>query len=375
MDVIGNNIANVNTIGYKSSRTIFQDIFSQTSRGGSANQGDLVGGTNPVQIGLGIMLSTIDVLHTQSAFNRTDNPFDMMLNGDGYFIVQGPEGNFYTRAGNFKLDEEGYLTNSDGYYVLGYSNTNLFVVEEVWWYFEDPTSPEDGEVRGYVPPRYSIKSFATDPTSGDLSLGAGEGGENIVRPELDTSQLSKIQFKVLNFAVDDGLEVDAFGEPDTDALSTEALRTWTGWIPYDPEETGIYFNADGSEAYPEGKPPFPGVDLLGFSVSNSGEVSAMINNVSTVVAQLVIGMFSNPGGLEKAGNSLYRESPSSGAVVLTTAQMNGAGAVMGGGLEMSNVDLASEFTDMIVTQRGFQANSRIITVSDTMLEELVNLKR
>jgi len=117
------------------------------------------------------------------------------------------------------------------------------------------------------------------------------------------------------------------------------------------------------------------VSLPGFSVADNGDVSVIVGNRKVVVGRLAIAMFANPPGLEKAGNSLYRESASSGPVVQTEAYRDGAGKVDGGGLEMSNVDLANEFTDMIVTQRGFQANSRIITVSDTMLEELVNLKR
>ena len=137
MDVIGNNIANINTTGYKTSRVIFQDIFSQTVRGGMANT-DINGGTNPVQIGLGIKLSTIDVMHTPAPYARTDNPFDMMVEGDGYFIVGYPvefddDGipvrydMFYTRAGNFKLDDEGFLTTSDGYYVLGYTGEFKYI--------------------------------------------------------------------------------------------------------------------------------------------------------------------------------------------------------------------------------------------------------
>jgi len=117
------------------------------------------------------------------------------------------------------------------------------------------------------------------------------------------------------------------------------------------------------------------VGLPGFSVATNGDVSVILGNRKVVIGQIALAMFANPAGLEKAGNSLYRESASSGPVIETEAFLDGAGAIDGGGLEMSNVDIANEFTDMIVTQRGFQANSRIITVSDTMLEELVNLKR
>ncbi|MDR1329112.1 MAG: flagellar hook-basal body complex protein, partial [Oscillospiraceae bacterium] len=120
MDVIANNIANVNTVGYKSSRTIFQDVFSQTTRaaGGPATSGTY-GGTNPMQIGLGVKTAAIDVQHTQSAFQTTDNPLDLALTGDGYFIINSGGTQLYTRAGNFYLDNAGNLVTSDGSYVQG----------------------------------------------------------------------------------------------------------------------------------------------------------------------------------------------------------------------------------------------------------------
>jgi len=298
MDVIGNNIANVNTTGYKTSRVIFQDIFSQTVSGGKANTA-ISGGTNPMQIGLGIKLSTVDVLHTAAPLARTDNPFDMMVSGDGFFIVETPEGNLYTRAGNFKLDDEGWLTTSDGYYVLGYA----------------------GDLSDYYIPAQA----ATDD-------------KPAIPPHID------------------------FGDKDDDDY--EPFE-----IVYDEGLMRIRLRVDGTAE--TDKP----VDLVGFAVGDDGSVSVIINNEKVVIAKIALAMFSNPGGLEKAGNSMYRVTASSGDVVETLPQENGAGVIKGGGLEMSNVDLATEFTDMIVTQRGFQANSRIITVSDTLLEELVNLKR
>ena len=313
MDVIGNNIANVNTVGYKTSRVVFQDIFSQTAKSGTADlyAQDLnnttitnpalyrnIGGTNPMQIGLGIQLATVDVLHTPAPFQRTDNPFDMMIDGDGFFILQDENRNYYyTRAGNFYLDDEGYLVSSHGYYVMAYTYS-------LDYYNGDPGTPD---VADAIPPGVLVDD-------GDLGL---------------SETLQKVRLRV----------------PNED---------------YDPDD-------------PDMGPEF--VDLIGFNVGQDGSISVIIDNIKQTIGFLGIGMFSNPGGLEKAGNSLYRQSASSGAVVQTMALQDGAGVVKGGGLEMSNVDLATEFTDMIVTQRGFQANSRVITVSDTLLEELVNLKR
>ena len=313
MDVIGNNIANVNTVGYKTSRTTFQDIFSQTAAGGTANLG-FIGGTNPMQIGLGIKLATIDVLHTPAPMARTDNPFDMMIEGDGYFVVEteADTGNYlYTRAGNFYLDNEGYLVTSHGYYVMGFG-IEMEVIERT-----------DEDDQPYVPPQYTVVPI--DPVEDE-------------EPWLDleySSTPQRIRLRV-------------------------------------PTEDDTIYNPDAGPDDDNG-PPF--IDLVGFSVGQDGSVSVIVDNRKVTIAFLSVAMFSNPAGLEKTGNSLYREGPASGGAVIAQALENGAGRVNGGGLEMSNVDLATEFTDMIVTQRGFQANSRIITVSDTMLEELVNLKR
>ena len=296
MDVIGNNIANVNTTGYKASRVIFQDIFSQTVQGGAAsNPAANVGGTNPMQIGLGIRLSSIDVIHTASAFARTDRAEDMMIAGDGFFILLNPEtpvpdpddddvdpSLFFTRAGNFTIDDDGYLVSSHGFFVLG--------------------------------------------RKADIVVNNG-----IVDVDMDDyTPLERIRLRIEN--------------PDHD--------------PNDPT-TG---------------PPM--IQFTNFTVDNRGNIEVMIQGEREVIAQLQLAMFSNPGGLMKEGSSLYTQTNSSGdAVIIDEPGTGGSGPIMSGGLEMSNVDLATEFTDMIVTQRGFQANSRIITVSDTMLEELVNLKR
>ena len=316
MDVIGNNIANVNTAGYKTSRVIFQDIFSQNvSAGAAANLAIPVGGTNPMQIGLGIKLAAVDVLHTPAAFGRTDNATDMMIGGEGYFVILSPEGPFYTRAGNFKIDDDGYLTTVDGYFVLGYG-FDLTKTPEPYVIKEEELKDSDGT--SFAPPRY--RHWA------EIAPGA------VFMDSPGVGELEKIRVRV---------------------------------DPTDPRvDTSGAPNLGGAS-----------VELLNFSVAKDGSVEVLSNNRKLTIAKVAVAMFSNPSGLEKAGNSLYRATNSSGAAMVRLPYEDGAGTVEGGGLEMSNVDLASEFTDMIVTQRGFQANSRIITVSDTMLEELVNLKR
>lgn len=276
MDIIGNNIANVNTVGFKASRVVFQELFSQTLQGASAptTQG---GGLNPRQIGLGVTIAAIDVLHTPSASQMTNAPLDVMIDGDGFFVVrQGSSTTameYYTRAGNFGLDKNNHLVNSSGMYVQGY---------------------------------------AVDPKTGDLTTTPGTG-------------ITQIQVEQEDFY---DVKIDEYG-----ILTGVARDTIT----------------------------------VGGQTFQAGE--------TVKIAALQIAAFSNNTGLEKCGSNLYRSTGNSGAALLGTANTPGRGSIKAGYLEMSNVDLAGEFTDMIVTQRGFQANSRTITTSDAMLEELVNLKR
>jgi flagellar hook protein FlgE len=276
MDVIANNIANVNTVGYKTSRVVFQDIFSQTSRSASGSTGT-IGGTNPIQIGLGITLSAIDVIQTESAFARTDRPLDFMISGEGFFIIQTPTETLYTRAGNFYIDDDNYLVNSSGYYVMGYEEVNMADID-------------------------------TDTALAKIKLSWDDGGT---------------EKRYMNIGIDKNGQI-----------------------------TGKRIEVD-----------------------NSDPTNIVVTETIETIGFLSLATFNNTSGLEKAGESLYRESNNSGTATYSLPNTEGAGKLMGGGLEMSNVDLANEFTDMIITQRGFQANSRSITVSDTMLEELINLKR
>ena len=414
MDVIGNNIANVNTAGYKTSRVIFQDIFSQNVSAGMANNqlpagNGGVGGTNPTQIGLGIRLSTVDVIHSRSAFGRTDRETDMMIQGDGFFIVRGPDGDFYTRAGNFDIDSDGFLVTSMGYYVMGYAiELEMGVVDpgrvEIPVRLPGRDAGEPVDVGDFIPENYfrvgdEVPAGLFGPglpvgaagtmvtlTEDDLPLPAGGARQVVLGTLITTRPIPAVERQQARDPVF-GL---VRGQPiagDENGLSQIRLRANELNLPFPlPEEI---LEDDDVIALMESGTPLPAafwtrmaleypteeVGLPGFAVGKNGDVSVMIGARKVVVGQIAIAMFSNPPGLEKAGNSLYRETASSGPVVVTEAYMDGAGSIDGGGLEMSNVDLANEFTDMIVTQRGFQANSRIITVSDSLLEELVNLKR
>jgi flagellar hook protein FlgE len=256
LDVIGNNIANVNTVGYKKSRVIFQDMLSQNIGGVTAPEEEERGGVNPRQVGLGTRVSAIDVVHTPGSPMSTGRLLDLAIEGDAFFLVVPPGGAdmefpYLTRAGNFDVDAAGNLVTSNGYLVLG------------------------------------------------------DGGAPIVIP---------------------------------------------------PEIVSIEVASNG--------------DILG--LNEEGEVE--------LLDTLAVGFVQNPAGLRKIGGTMFEITanavPDGDFEPTTLDEAEGRGAqIISGMLEMSNVDLTEEFTEMIIAQRGFQANSRIITTSDEILQELVNLKR
>jgi len=455
MDVIGNNIANVNTAGYKTARVIFQDIFSQNIADGMANQ-QTIGGTNPMQVGLGIRLSTVDIIHSRATFQRTDKETDMMINGDGFFIVgqQNPETGqyetFYTRAGNFDLDNEGFLVTSNGFYVMGRTyelrmgvvsagneeirardrilpgtytvanppmTTDFRVGDQIpWGTFQGQPTADATYPDIPAPDRpayYTVRAqdlvpmdAVTNPAPGGWLYRAPVGGPPPVAPPvlfetpaagdppivwppagMTVPRQVYVPPRAPVFGLVAGEEYEAGDENGLNRIRATTERTR---LPVDPEtrlpmgypdrmageEDAAYITR--LEAWVAEQEALFGteeVGLPGLGVADNGDISVIVGNLKLVIGRVAIAMFANPAGLEAAGNSLYRQTASSGQVVITEAYADGAGKIEGGGLEMSNVDLANEFTDMIVTQRGFQANSRIISVTDSMLEELVNLKR
>lgn len=251
MDVVANNIANVNTVGFKSSRVVFQDVYSQTIKQASAGTENL-GGTNPQQVGLGVTTSAIDVMHTRAAVQYTGSPLDLSISGDGFFVVSDGSATYFTRAGNFYIDENNRLVNSEG----------------------------------------------------------------LIVQQLDSTT----------------------GEP-TDIVI--------------PDE---YYD---------------------ISVNKAGEIIGISNvtHQKEVIARLCLANFVNQNSLEKVGGNLFLNNVNSGDPIYGLPGEIGMATVNSGSLEMSNVDLSKEFTDLIVTQRGFQANSRVITTADQILDELINLKR
>lgn len=340
LDVIGNNIANVNTVGFKRGRVTFQDMMSQMTRGAQGAT-DTKGGINPQQVGLGSQTGSIDNIHTQGFRQTTGRMLDFALEGDGMFVVASDigatleESNVsYTRAGNFYLDEEGNIVNPQGLYLMGFP------------------AVETGEINTITEDSAGNPIIVT--ANDDEIITVSYNGEEFTPDEMPIVDANGKEYEV-NFNTNTGL---------VEITKDNKIITDTKVVPVVEIDNG----ATSPINIPE--------DAQSFSIQTNGTVNFIDENGNTRVAgQIALANFSNPGGLQKAGSNLYLNTDNAGYVGLAIPETEGTASIISGALEMSNVDLATEFTEMIVAQRGFQANTRIITTSDEILQELVNLKR
>lgn len=435
MDVIGNNIANVNTVGFKSSRVTFQDVFSQTLSSASAPDNTTGrSGTNPMQVGLGMGVASVDMLVTAGSVQRTDNPTDLSINGDGFLIVKGNNDDqfLFTRAGNLTVDEDGNLTAPGGYTVYG-------------WLDYGGTQQADGSFLFDTSVDVQPINIYSDEINGNKKVIAAKATGNVVLTgNLNSSTAVTTSTTGVNPAFSTPVIVyDALGNAHkininfwkTGATSNDdpenAASTWY-WsvtpengsdiqVNYNSSSQTLTFNGYGKitssandlkptitiepttgsnlgtgsfdvtidfstltmfaiensvkeksvDGYPAGK-------LVSYSIDSNGVITGVYSNGrQQPLGKIALAVFDNPAGLERVGNNMFAATTNSGSFngKGTPAGSGGAGTFNPGTLEMSNVDLAKEFTEMITTQRGFQANSRIITVSDEMLQELANMKR
>lgn len=413
MDVIGNNIANVNTVGYKKGRVTFQDMLSQNIRGASSPQGGR-GGTNPQQIGLGMTINSIDTVWTPGSSETTGKITDMMVEGDGFFVVSDGNNKYYSRAGNFDFDSMGNFLTPSGLKVQGWMADNTGAIDNTTGIGSiqipkgtaiQPKATTTAEIIGNLDANGVVDdSTAIPPVVGTTvtvpievydSLGRNwtmnieflKTDANEWTPSLASTPAEWTSINLaggpLVFAADgtltSGGPLTITGEPP-DAVEFDSAAVPSTGITVDVSTLTQYASqlqdGSGSEVKLNTQDGYASGVLNGFSIDASGVITGRFSNgFSQQLAQVALTNFNNPAGLTKAGENLYSESNNSGRPQTGTAGTGGRGAISPGKLEMSNVDLSQEFTDMIVTQRGFQANSRIITVSDEMLQELVNLKR
>ncbi|WP_201713795.1 flagellar hook protein FlgE [Rossellomorea arthrocnemi] len=391
LDVIGNNIANVNTYGYKKGRVTFQDLMNQTVSGASRAT-DNRGGQNAKQIGLGSSLSSIDTIQTQGSLQTTGRSLDVAISGDGYFVVRQGNNEMFTRAGNFYLDSNGNLVTGQGDLVQGYpvnanGEVNQSGTADIKIDTNTTMAPQATSKATY---NGNLKSSAPDGTVVELETKVKDSlGKDIsLNMVLTKSASNPNNWTVSISSPTTGVTLTS-GQSTTLSFDTEGKLT--SQVPFPitlDNQTGAnqtqIIDLDFSKITQFDSSSSANVDtvngnsegyLESFNIGSSGEVNGVFSNGEVrVLSQLALATFSNPGGLTKAGNNLFQASNNSGIPNQGIAG-EGRGALQSGSLEMSNVDLSEEFTEMITAQRGFQANTRIITTSDEILQELVNLKR
>jgi flagellar hook protein FlgE len=485
LDVTGNNIANVNTVGFKRDVIQFRDMIYQDFKGASTPDSAVpIGGINPAQVGLGVQVGSIETVHTNGSFQTTGIPTDIAISGNGFFVLKNGGQQLYTRAGNFALDRDGNLVSSgSGYLVQGYKYE---------YQLKDPSDPSLGRelVKSSslsnvnIPLGQKIEAKATDivslkcnlcssasiyvpPSSGDPGIEASNtwSTKGDVYDSKGTKYTMEVAFRKTDentweykaFFVDDegkiyngtatGAGYQAGPPPvmgpdlgcvvgilefSTDGLlqnMSSASGTYTAppTIPGLPSPPAISSPPTESEGYalfssimfPGATPGNIKIDFLGeateaatgvskkdsgldgvtqydstpttkiyyqdgytmgelqdFTVGSDGTITGSYSNgKSLALAQVALATFANEGGLQKVGETNFVETTNSGIPIIGGPMEGSAGSVQGSTIEMSNTDLSEEFVNLIRAQRGFQANTRVVTTSDQVLEELINMKR
>ena len=372
LDVTGNNIANVNTTAFKSSATQFQDTLSQLTQGAGGPQ-EQIGGTNPAQVGLGVRVAGISTNFSQGSAQSTGRATDIMISGDGFFVTKTGTQTLYTRAGSFDFDGAGRLVSPDGAIVQGYTAVNGVVSDG------GPTSDVTLPL-GVVAPAASTTSATV---SGNLPSDAAASTALVrdVQVYDNTGTARTVSLSYTKTAAGwDVAGTDPNGSTGTASLTfsggvqTSAGTMTIGGIAVDMSKlTGFAGLTTVAVSNQNGR---AAGTLKSYTLSKDGTlVGSFSNGASQAIGRVVLATFSNPGGLEKAGSSGYKSTFNSGNATIGTPGSGSLGSLQSGALEMSNVDLSQEFTNLIVAQRGFQANARIITTSDEVLQELTNLKR
>ncbi len=445
MDVIGHNVSNVNTHGYKAERVNFMDLLSQELSGASEPK-ENIGGINPQQVGLGSLIASIDKLMTQGSLQNTGKNTDVAISGEGFFIIRDGDKQFYTRAGFFDIDKDGfYVHPGTGLRVQGWNartdqNGNAYIntattIEDIRipLYQKKPAKattevvyqsnlnqaveivPPDAtedQIREFIegPPEKrrghltTINIYDPEGNKRELRLEIYKIGENLWRGRVNIDNAENITVNVVgpggvdtnvpgNNQFEIGFTSDgkiASVSDGADTLNTGSLDIFVTFrIPGNPEPQTIKLKmgeagtvngvtqfasefttrAKEQDGYPMGY-------LEAFTIDNTGTIiGTYTNGVKEPLAKIALAIFTNPAGLNKEGETKFSYSMNSGEPNIGEAGSGGRGKILAGLLEMSNVDLTDQFTDMIVTQRGFQANSRTITTTDQMIQEVLGLKR
>jgi flagellar hook protein FlgE len=407
MSVIGNNLANTNTVGFKGSRTVFSDLLSSNINGS--------GGIS--QVGRGVGMSTVDNVFSQGTFETTESNLDVAIEGDGFFLLKqsGDLTTYYSRAGAFRFDDDGYLVNPEGLRVQGKGfdvngtlnageagdiqvlneglipgsatstlelTTNLDsgagiitdaldITEPNTFNYSSSTQVYDTLGNPHLLTTYFIK---TAENTWNWAWSAEQDDGTVIQDQGSTTLTFTENGELTNAALDPPQETSANIPGDTVGGVTLDWANGTAVSTIDISFNTTQFNSK-SEVISQNQNGFGAGDLTGIEIDPDGIVVASYSNgEQTKISQLVLGKFVNPNGLRLEGRNLYTETTTSGSP-RTGLPGPELGKVFTNSLEQSNVDMGAEFVRMITVQRGFQANSKIITTVDELLGELINLKR
>ena len=405
MDTVANNIANVNTVGFKTQNTVFETTLTQVLRSGRGPDAT-EGGTNPAQVGLGVKLAAITTDFGQGKTQNTGRALDFMIQGDGFFVTENQGQQLYTRAGSFTFDGAGKLITSDGNRVQGWMADEAGKIDT-------GGTLEDLQVQygAALPPRATTS--VTMSRNVMIDAAAVNGADTNVRVAKATVynaagveqrlNLTWTQKTVnntngnstwtLKIANEDGtttptpvtadVAFTAGGVPTFSNLSAGTTAGNKMTIPGWGNAAGVTFDfgqvtaqAAGTAISAVDQDGFTAGSLSSFALAEDGTITGVYtNNERRAIGKLALATFDNPSGLINMGNTSYAIGDNSGVALIGAAGTGSLGTLTSGALEMSNVDLSEEFTGLIIAQRGFQANSKVITASDELLQDLVNLKR
>lgn len=406
LSIYGDNIANANTYGFKTSRPEFQDVVAKSLKG-------LLGGN---QIGRGVKLSHVDPIFSQGSLTQTERPTDLAITGDGFFVLDGVEGRSFSRAGVFSFDKEGKLVNNDGDKIMGFAADENGVVTNKLGAIKLERSVIDAkktskvnvsmnlDIRAEKVQEFNMKDpDKTSQYSNGITVYDSAGNAHLVTVYFNKSEdnLWEWHAMVKGEETTDGKKGDAVecakgtlkfgvdGKLEESKVAKNRFNFNKGALP----DQAIEFNfgktikeggnglqttqyGTNSDLYKHTQDGYTAGTVAGLSFNDDGILSAIYTNGEVVnLAQVAIGKFENNEGLFKVGGNKFRESRNSGQAFVGKPGEGGRGRVVPKTIEASTTDIATEFINLITTQRNFQANARMITTSDELLQEVINMKR
>ncbi|MDR3606764.1 MAG: flagellar hook protein FlgE [Oligoflexia bacterium] len=406
MSIYGDNIANANTNGFKTSRPEFQDVISKSLKG-------VLGGN---QIGRGTRLAAVNPIFSQGSIIQTESSTDCAIMGDGFFVVNGPDGQSFTRNGSFHFDKEGKLINADNYRVQGFladgsgkitskmgdisvdrSVIDAKKTSEVKMFMNldlradkalkfDPAHPESTShfatgvtVYDTAGTAHVLTMYFNKSDDGVWTWRAMAKGEEVIGGKSGTmveQAKGTLVFGQDGRLMEQKVDKSSF-QFNKGALPDQAIQFNFGEdVKNGGAGTTVTQYGTASEAYKSSQDGYTAGTIAGLSISDEGKLSAVYTNGQNIdMAQIALGKFENPEGLFKMGQNRFRESSLSGQATIGAANTGGRGRISAKTIESSTTDIASEFINLMTAQRNFQANSKVISTSDEMLQEVLNLKR